>query len=234
MAEADAGASHAATQHASWEPNAAAWTEAVRAGTIASRKRGTDAAIVAACAVTPGLRVLDVGCGEGWLSRVLAALGGTVLGIDGSRGLIDAATAEGGADFAVVSYEGLVADPTAAAGPFDLIVCNFALLDEALGPLLGALRSRLAADGRLVIQTVHPFVAAGEAGYVEGWRVEQFTGFGEGFRAPMPWYFRSLSGWFRSLTDAGFFVVALDEPRAADGAALSLLLTCRARLAVSN
>lgn len=222
----------AARQHASWEPNAAAWTQAVRSGAIASRRRGTDAAIVAACAVRPGERVLDVGCGEGWLARALAAQGAEVLGVDGSHGLIDAATATGGARFAVASYATLVDDATAAAGPFDLVVANFALLDADLVPLLSALRRRLGPNGRLVIQTVHPFVAAGEPGYVEGWREETFAGFGEGFRAPMPWYFRTMAGWFAAVGGAGLTVTSLDEPRAADGAVLSLLLTCRA--GVSN
>ena len=62
-------------QHESWHPNADAWIDAVRSGSIGSRRRGTDAAVVAACAAQPGLRVLDVGCGEGWLARALAAQG---------------------------------------------------------------------------------------------------------------------------------------------------------------
>ncbi|MCU0623171.1 MAG: class I SAM-dependent methyltransferase, partial [Gemmatimonadaceae bacterium] len=143
------------------------------------------------------------------------------------RGLIEAVTATGGARFAVVSYADLVADDSAAAGPYDLIVCNFALLDEDLVPLLSALRRRLAHGGRLVIQTVHPFVAAGDVGYVEGWREETFTGFGEGFSAPMPWFFRSLSGWSRAIGDSGLRLAELREPRAEDGAVLSLVLVCR-------
>jgi 2-polyprenyl-3-methyl-5-hydroxy-6-metoxy-1,4-benzoquinol methylase len=214
-------------QHASWDPNAAAWTDAVRTGAIASRRRGTDAAIVAACAVRPGERVLDVGCGEGWLARALTSAGAHVLGVDGSAGLVEAARAAGGAEYAVVPYAALVADARAAEGPFGLIVCNFALLDEDLAPLLSALARRLAASGRLVIQTVHPFVAAGDAGYVEGWREETFAGFGAGFSAPMPWYFRRVSSWVSALQASGLELKDLQEPTAEDGGVLSLLLEAR-------
>lgn len=60
---------------ASWDANAAAWTDAVRSGQIASRRLATDAAAVdAVVRAVDGrvARVLDVGCGEGWLSRALA------------------------------------------------------------------------------------------------------------------------------------------------------------------
>ncbi len=218
----------ASVQHASWDVNADAWTRAVRSGAIASRRRGTDAAIVAACAVQPGERVLDVGCGEGWLTRALTAAGGDVLGVDGAAALVDAAREAGGGRFEVASYATLSAATTAAPGPFDLIVCNFALLDADLGPLLRGLRARLAPSGRLVIQTVHPVATAGTEGYREGWREEIFAAFGGEFRAPMPWYYRTFEGWVAALRQAGLAISMLQEPRDADGNVLSLVWVCTA------
>lgn len=217
---------HAAAQHASWDPNAEAWTAAVRGRAIASRVRGTDAAVLAACAPHAGLRILDVGCGEGWLSRALTAAGAEVTGVDGSAALVAAAQAASpaGGTFRHVTYDALAHDPGIVAGPFDVIVCNFALLDEDLVPLLRGLARRLAPDGRLVVQTVHPFVAAGTEGYRDGWRTETFGAFGEGFRAPMPWYFRTMATWHGQLAAAGWRIARLEEPRDADGQVLSLLL----------
>jgi hypothetical protein len=51
----------------SWQANADAWTAAVREQRIESRRLVTDAAILA-LALAP-LRILDLGCGEGWLRR---------------------------------------------------------------------------------------------------------------------------------------------------------------------
>jgi SAM-dependent methyltransferase len=43
----------------------------------------------------PGERILDVGCGEGTLTRKIIERGATVLGIDNSPGMIEAARAKG-------------------------------------------------------------------------------------------------------------------------------------------
>ena len=52
-----------------WDANAANWTRAVREGRIASRTAGADAAVVDAIVGQQPRRLLDAGCGEGWLVR---------------------------------------------------------------------------------------------------------------------------------------------------------------------
>lgn len=210
-------------QH-SWRTNAAAWTRAVREQRIPSRRAGTDAAVLDAVLASGARRVLDVGCGEGWLARALAARGCDVVGIDASAELIAAAKALGGARFETLSYAELAAR-AAELGRFDAAVCNFALLGEDLGAALRALGRMLQPDGKLLVQTVHPWTACGEAPYVDGWRLETFAGFGDGFDAPMPWYFRTLGSWLAALDAGGYGVERLIEPvDAASGRPLSLLL----------
>lgn len=139
----------------SWRVNADAWTRAVREQRIASRKAGTDAAIVEAVAGSGARRVADLGCGEGWLARALAARGCEVVGIDASPELIAAARELGGARFESIAYADLVAR---ALGRFDAAVFNFALLGDDLRTPLTAARSLLADNGLLFIQTVHPWL----------------------------------------------------------------------------
>ena len=59
----------------SWHQNAQAWIDAVRHGAIESRRQVTDQAILLAILGRQPERVLDLGCGEGWLLRALAGRG---------------------------------------------------------------------------------------------------------------------------------------------------------------
>lgn len=204
-------ADHESLLERSWRANADAWSDAVREQRIASRRAGTDAAIVDAVLHTNARRVLDLGCGEGWLARALSARGCEVVGVDGSPELIAAAQALGGARFEVAPYAELAARG-ADFGHFDTVVCNFALLSANLSTPLRAARGLLRACGALIVQTVHPWTACGDAPYVDGWRVETFEAFGGGFRAPMPWYFRTLASWWAALRSAGFDIERCSEP----------------------
>lgn len=196
----------------SWDANAAAWTETVRGGHLASRRLVTDRAVTdAVLARSPG-RVLDVGCGEGWLVRALAAAGVEATGVDGSAELVRRAAEAGGGRFLHLRYDDVIRDPAALEGPYDVAVFSFALLDRDVAPLLAAVARALAPGGAVVIQTVHPFTACGDAPYRDGWREERFDGFGAVFAAPMPWYFRTLGSWVRALGRAGLEVAQVDEP----------------------
>jgi 2-polyprenyl-3-methyl-5-hydroxy-6-metoxy-1,4-benzoquinol methylase len=211
----------------SWKANATAWTDVVREGRIESRRLATDEAIVSAVLRYGARRVLDVGCGEAWLARALAGHGLEVTGVDGSAELIEQARALGEGRFEVITYEQIVAAPERLAGPYEGIVCNFALLGETITPLLLALRPRLAEDGRLFVQTVHPFTACGDEPYVDGWRTETFANFGARFREPMPWYFRTMGSWLRAIHEAELRVGECLEPvHPFTGRPLSLLLVC--------
>ncbi len=214
-------------QRQSWSANARAWTEAVRSRQIESRRVATDAAILGAVLARSPARVLDLGCGEGWLCRALAQHGIETLGIDASPTLIDAARAQGGGEFLVRSFAEVAAAPEQFAARFDAVVCNFSLLEENLTPLLLSIPALLAPGGALLIQTVHPWSACGDQPYRSGWRTESFQGFGAAFQEPMPWYFRTLSDWLEQLTRAGLQLLEMHEPvHPETQEPLSLLMRC--------
>ena len=196
---------------ASWRKNASSWTDAVRRGRISSRGEGTDDAIVATVMSRHPKSVLDVGCGEGWLSHTIASRGLHVTGIDAVPELVTAARERGPGEFHVVAYEDL--DGFALDTMFDVIVCNYSLLGEASTHAVVAASGRLLAPGgALIVQTLHPMYGAGDVRYRDGWREESWKGFGDGFKEASPWYVRTLGSWIRLLTSQGLRLVDLREP----------------------
>ena len=195
----------------SWHHNARAWIDAIRSGTIESRQKVTDQAILLAVLGRQPERVLDLGCGEGWLLRALADRGIEAVGVDGDATLVEAARAAGAAPVHLASYEQLAEAEVDIGRDYNLICANFALLHQDIIPLLAAMNTLLAPGGALVIQTLHPWVAAA-GDYQDGWREETFAGF-KGQWQPMPWYFRTLSSWLNALDMAGFTLASLQEPQ---------------------
>jgi len=212
----------------SWNHNAQAWIEVIRSGGIESRLQVTDQAILLAVLSRQPERVLDLGCGEGWLLRTLTERGIDAVGVDGDPTLVAAAKAAGDSQVHLASYEALVEATVDIGRNYDLICANFALLHQDIIPLLAAMHALLAPGGALVIQTLHPWAtAAGD--YQDGWRQETFAGF-QGQWHPMPWYFRTLSSWLNALDMAGFRLASLQEPQHPQSAVpQSLLLVAEQR-----
>lgn len=220
-------AGHARRLDESWDANAQAWTTMVRERRIESRRAGTDNAIVDAVLRLQPDRVLDVGCGEGWLCRELARSGIACTGVDRSADLIAAArSADPRGQYEMLAYDGLRRIPElTGAALFDVAVCNFSLLHDDIQPILMDVRVLLRPGGALLIQTVHPWAAAGDVGYADGWRNEEFAWSELPFPEPMPWYFRTLESWVRSLSQAQLRIDRLTEPlHPESGKPLSLIL----------
>jgi 2-polyprenyl-3-methyl-5-hydroxy-6-metoxy-1,4-benzoquinol methylase len=197
----------------------------VREGRIPSRRAGTDEAVLSAVLEHSPKRVLDAGCGEGWLARRIGEGGSAVVGFDGSAPLIEKAQAAGGAQFKHLNYDEFVAQPTRAGRDFDVVVFNFSLFKADIVPTLRAARDTLQRDGALIIQTVHPFNDAEGHPYHDGWREEDFATMGGDFGTVMPWFFRTMSSWVNAVVSAGFQVKELREPvNEATGKPLSLLI----------
>jgi 2-polyprenyl-3-methyl-5-hydroxy-6-metoxy-1,4-benzoquinol methylase len=223
----------------SWQVNASPWSRAIRSAGIASRELVTNAAILAAIASVSitldaanraPLRVLDVGCGEGWLARALGKQGMRVTGIDAVPELVAAAQKSGGGDFQVLDYS-VIARRQWKSGPFDVAVCNFSLLGaDSVDAVLAGLNSYVPNPGFLVVQTLHPAAACGDAPYRDGWRPGNWCGFSGEFSDPAPWYFRTIQTWQALLTRSGFDLFECREPKAALATEpSSIIWICKAR-----
>lgn len=104
-----------------------------------------------------GKRVLDLGCGGGFMAEALAARGAVVTGIDPVEGAIDAARrhAEAGGtdiDYHVASGENLPFDPHT----FDIVVCVDVLehVDD-LNRVIAETRRVLRPDGLFLFDTIN-------------------------------------------------------------------------------
>jgi len=209
----------------SWSRNASPWTSAVRSGDIESRTLVTNAAIVDAVRAHAPRTGVDLGCGEGWLVRALSEV--KMVGVDAIAGLVEQAREAGGGDFRVLSYEEIAAGKLALAA--DVAVANFSLIgNEAVDGLFAAAPTYLRAGGTLVVQTVHPLIACGDAPYVDGWRAGSWAGFSDDFKDAPPWYFRTVSSWIALFERHGLRVVEMREPlHPRTGKPVSLILAGR-------
>ena len=196
----------------SWRANAGAWVTAVREGWIESRRRVTDRAVVEAVLSPAPESVLDVGCGEGWLARELAARGVRVTGVDAVPELVDAARRAGGGDVRLARYADLAR--VLAGARFDVVVCNFSLLGKtSTEDVIRAVPGLLEAGGALVVQTLHPLAAAESRGPpVSGWRQSEWPVPDASRPEPAPWYFRTRDDWTALLEAHGLELAEVREP----------------------
>jgi 2-polyprenyl-3-methyl-5-hydroxy-6-metoxy-1,4-benzoquinol methylase len=195
----------------SWHKNAIPWIVAIQEQQIESRKLVTDRSIVDAVVSRNGKTVLDLGCGEGWLTRALVGQGMEVLGTDIIPALIAQAQTIGVGRFELASYAEIAAGKLSIK--FDVVVANFSLFgDESVRSLFRSIRSLLKPHGAFIIQTLHPAIVCGDLPYADGWRSSTWDGFSADFTDPAPWYFRTLGTWVDLYGSSGLSLWEIREP----------------------
>ena len=201
----------------SWQTNAAAWSQAIQEEAIASRILVTNQAMVSALAKYQPASLLDMGAGEGWLCRAAEAQIHSlkkIKGMDAIAALVEQAKIlSPNLEWEQKSYQDIIAGASHNQEKFQIISINFALFEKELVELLLlALPNYLLENGRIIIQTLHPLMACGDAAYEEGWRDGSWNGFSSAFKDPHPWYFKTMAAWVNLFAASGLILDQMQEP----------------------
>lgn len=187
-----------------WEDQAEAWVEWVA-------RPGADPhwtwarPVLLELLPSPGALTLDIGCGEGRLSRELAALRHTVVGIDFAAALIRRARE--------MSPELRFVEADAAALPFaarsaDTAIAYMSLMEvDDVDAVVAEVERVLAPGGHFCFVAVHPLDSALDRPYAVERRYEDTAG-----RLTFRNVHRPAEAYFRALERAGLVVEAVREP----------------------
>jgi ubiquinone/menaquinone biosynthesis C-methylase UbiE len=216
-----------------WERNAGDWIAWARAPGHDGFWGGTWPAL-RELLPPPGGTVLDLGCGEGRLGRLLQEAGFRVVGVDRSPTLARASAAAGSA------FPVTVADAARlplASQSINLVVASMSLQDvDDLAGAIGEASRVVVPGGQFCIAIVHPFVSAQDdetvhtdqfrvsRPYLEPRRYEDRVD-RDGFSMTFTSMHRPLSAYTEALSGHGFAVTALREY---GDRAIPWLLTLRA------
>jgi len=231
---------------ACWEANAETWTRQARAGLDIYRDQVNTPAFLAMLPEVAGLAGLDIGCGEGGNTRLLAQRGARMTALDIAPTFIRHGRAvEATQKLGITYMEGDAADMPFGDASFDFATAFMSLMDMpnqagALGEAYRVLRP----GGFLQFSILHPcFVppyrrvlrdadgkvrAIEVSGYfdtIDG-RVDRwwFTAASPEERAQAapfqePRFHRTLSAWINLVIATGFVLEHLGEPRADEATA---------------
>lgn len=183
-----------------------------------------------------GLRILDLGCGEGGYARRLAAAGAIVTAADCSEGAIRYASGQARREGLQIEHllrnsNDLFDIPDAS---FDAVLCSMMLMDvEDLAGTLREIVRVLAPGGRVLVSMLHPCFdgnhehGIGRQGQGETREVVVKNYFEpREWEAPLPngttsviWRHRTLSEYVKAFLAAGLTIADMHEPRATEAEA---------------
>jgi ubiquinone/menaquinone biosynthesis C-methylase UbiE len=146
-----------------WDQLAEFWDERMQAGET-WQGHLIQPAVERLLALRHQERVLDIACGNGEFARRMAEVGGLVLAVDFSEGMLERARAQGGD----VEYGRVDATDERALlalgdeASLDAVVCNMAIMDmETIEPMVAAASRLIRVGGRFVFSTLHPAFNSG-------------------------------------------------------------------------
>jgi 2-polyprenyl-3-methyl-5-hydroxy-6-metoxy-1,4-benzoquinol methylase len=163
-----------------------------------------------------GQRVLDAGCGHGYLCRMLAVRGAQVTGVEPAQALYDYATEqEAGKPLGIRYVQADLCQLPDLGGPFNAVVANMVFLD--IPDWAGAMRAcvdALAPGGLFLFSIIHPCFEQLGASWREHGEYRAGEYFAE-YEIPGPHassFHRPLSAYLNELTRLGCQLREMAEP----------------------
>lgn len=219
-----------------WNNKAEVWAQSVREGMDVFRDLYSLPAFLAFIGDIQGKRVLDIGCGEGYNTRMFAQQGAQVIGVDLSKEMIQLAQEEEnktrlGIQYFNASWTNL----SFFKNEFDVILSTMALMD---GPgyedALKEFHRILKDDGNLFFSICHPcFLPPGyvnlkdtngvsthrvinsyskEGPWEFTWQLSKNADKSDSRSVTSTSYHRTLSTYINHLLRAGFILKKIEEP----------------------
>ncbi len=144
-----------------WDANAEYWDRSMGEGNMFHRQLLLPS-IERLLQIKEGMRVLDVACGNGQLSRWMSERGANVVAVDISEKMIGFAHGRGNPGPGTISYQTVDASEPGALEKlghqsFDATICNMALMDMPdIEPLAKAIPALIGSGGKFVFSVTHP------------------------------------------------------------------------------
>ena len=211
----------------SWDEAAEGWVDFVRTGKDYFRDAINNPATFNLIGEISGFSVLDLACGEGYNTRILAGKHARVVGIDSSKKLLASAKSEEAKEPLGVEY--LLRDAGSLDDVpndcFDLVTCFMALhdienYDEAVEEVARVLKQ----NGRFIFSIPHPCF---ETITINGVALNASQAYFERIMDHTEWnmkrlskqfttvsYHRTLSDYSQALFKRGLMIVQFVEPQA--------------------